>query len=199
MTLDEILSVIDKHYSEGLDICRVHSGDPSIYGAINEQIKHFKERSMDFEVIPGVSSVFAAASKIGELTEPGLSQSLIITRVPVRTDYIKSEDLSELAKHKSTMAILLSAARAREVTKKLIDAGFSEDDKLIIAYKISWPDEKIIETTVKNLEDELFNNKISRQAIIFAGGTVSFSGGKTSNLYNKKFTHMFRKGNDGKF
>ncbi|AAT44017.1 cobalt-precorrin-4/precorrin-4 C(11)-methyltransferase [Picrophilus oshimae] len=194
MTLNEVLNVIQRHYNDGLDICRVHSGDPSIYGAIDEQIKYFNEHSMEYEIIPGVSSVFAAASRIGELTRPGLSQSLIITRVPVRTDYIENEDLSELARHKSTMAILLSAARAREVTEKLINAGFSENDRLIIAYKISWPDEMIIETTVKDLEGDLFKNRISRQAIIFAGGVISFHGGKSSNLYNENFKHMFRAG-----
>ncbi len=172
----------------------MHSGDPSIYGAINDEILFFEENNMDYEIIPGISSVFAAAAKLKiELTSPGTTQTVILTRVPRRTEKFENEDLSVIAKHKTSLAIFLSASNASEVKKKLLSAGYSKDDKIIIAYRVSWPDEKIIFTDIENLENSIFVNRINRQALLLIGGNISYSSDKKSFLYNPEFTHLFRK------
>ncbi|WP_337859937.1 cobalt-precorrin-4/precorrin-4 C(11)-methyltransferase [Ferroplasma sp.] len=194
LTLEEINSNVKKYYSQGFDITRLHSGDPAIYGAINDEIQFYEDRGMEYEIIPGISSVFAAAARIGmELTSPGTTQSVILTRVPRRTEYFEKEDLETLASHKTALAIFLSASNAKMVSKKLINAGYTPDEKAIIAYKVSWPDEKIIETKIGDLEHAMFENKINRQALIMVGGNISGSSDKKSYLYNGEFTHLFRK------
>ncbi len=194
LNLDEITSTIKDYYSEGLDITRLHSGDPSIYGAINDEIQFFNDNGMEYEIVPGISSVFAAVAKMGiELTSPGTTQTVILTRVPRRTEHFENEDLSVLAAHKTSIAIFLSASNTKNVTEKLLKAGFSPDDRAIIAYRVTWPDEKIIETTVKELEHSVFENKINRQALILVGGNISSYSKKKSYLYNPEFTHLLRK------
>ncbi len=194
MNINEITSIIKEYYNKNYDISRLHSGDPSIYGAINDEILFFEENNMDYEIIPGISSVFAAAAKLKiELTSPGTTQTVILTRVPRRTEKFENEDLSVIAKHKTSLAIFLSASNASEVKKKLLSAGYSKDDKIIIAYRVSWPDEKIIFTDIENLENSIFVNRINRQALLLIGGNISYSSDKKSFLYNPEFTHLFRK------
>jgi len=194
LNINEITEKIMEYYNEGYDISRLHSGDPSIYGAINDEISFFEDNNMDYEIIPGISSVFAAAARLKlELTSPGTTQTIILTRVPRRTEKFENEDLSLLAKHKTSLAIFLSASNASKVKEKLLNAGYSKNDKIIIAYKISWPDEKIIFTDINNLENSIFINRINRQALLLIGGNISFSSDKKSFLYNPEFTHLFRK------
>jgi precorrin-4/cobalt-precorrin-4 C11-methyltransferase len=194
LNLEEINATVKKYYTQGLDITRLHSGDPAIYGAINDEIQFLDENGMEYEIIPGISSVFAAAARMGiELTSPGTTQSVILTRVPRRTEYFEKEDLESLAAHRTALAIFLSASNAKAVSQKLIHAGYKSDERAIIAYKVSWPDEKIIETRIGDLEHALFENRINRQALIMLGGTISGNSDKKSFLYNPDFTHLFRK------
>jgi precorrin-4/cobalt-precorrin-4 C11-methyltransferase len=194
LNIDQINELVKKYYETGLDITRLHSGDPSIYGAINDEIQFIVENNMEFEIIPGISSVFAAAATLGiELTSPGTTQSVILTRVPRRTEHFEKEDLEVLAAHKTALAIFLSASNAKTVSEKLMKAGYNKGDKAVIAYRVSWPDEKIIVSTVGNLEHALFENKINRQALIMVGGNISYNSDKKSYLYNPEFTHLFRK------
>ncbi len=194
LNINEITSIIKEYYDKNYDISRLHSGDPSIYGAINDEISFFEDNNMDYEIIPGISSVFAAAAKLKiELTSPGTTQTVILTRVPRRTEKFENEDLSVIAKHKTSLAIFLSASNISKVKEKLLNAGYSKTDKIIIAYKISWPDEKIIFTDLENLENSIFVNRINRQALLLIGGNISFSSDKKSFLYNPEFTHLFRK------
>ena len=194
MNIDEINETVKRYYEEGKEIARLHSGDPSVYGAINDEIQFFREKDMEFDIIPGISSVFAAAASLGlELTAPGTTQSVILTRVPRRTEYFEKEDLELLAAHKTSLAIFLSASNAKRVSEKLIGAGYSPEDRAIIAYKVSWPDEKIIISTIGTLEHAMFENKINRQALIMIGGNISYHSDKKSYLYNPDFTHLFRK------
>ncbi|MEM0139743.1 MAG: cobalt-precorrin-4/precorrin-4 C(11)-methyltransferase [Ferroplasma sp.] len=194
LNLDEINELILSNYREGMDIVRLHSGDPSIYGAINDEIQFFLANNMNYEIIPGISSIFAAVARLGiELTSPGTTQSVILTRVPRRTEHFENEDLALLAQHKTALGIFLSASNTKTVTEKLLQAGYNKDDRAIIAYKVTWPDEKIIETTVGELEHAVFINRINRQALIIVGGNVSKSSDKKSFLYNPDFTHLLRK------
>lgn len=194
LNIEQINMLVKKYYDEGLDIARLHSGDPSIYGAINDEIQFFNQNGMEYEIIPGISSVFAAAASMGiELTSPGTTQSVILTRVPRRTEHFENEDLEILASHKTALAIFLSASNAKAVTEKLLKAGYKGDERAVIAYRISWPDQKIIETTIDGLEHSLFENRINRQALIILGGNISYNSDKKSYLYNPDFTHLFRK------
>ncbi len=194
LNIDEINGMVYDYYMKGMDIARIHSGDPAIYGAINDEISFYKKNNLDFDIVPGIPSLFAASAKIGiELTSPGTTQTIIITRVPRRTEIFENEDLSMLAAHKTSIAIFLSASNSKNVVKKLLKAGYSENDSAIIAYKISWPDEKIILTTIGNIEKSLFENRINRQALILVGGNVSAYSDKKSFLYSPDFTHLFRK------
>ncbi|WMT52281.1 MAG: precorrin-4 C(11)-methyltransferase [Ferroplasma sp.] len=194
MNIDEINETVKKYYDDGKEIARLHSGDPSVYGAINDEMQFFRENGMEFEIIPGISSVFAAAASLGlELTAPGTTQSVILTRVPRRTEHFEKEDLELLAEHKTSLAIFLSASNARKVSEKLINAGYSPEDRAIIAYRVSWPDEKMIMSTIGNLEHAMFENRINRQALIMVGGNISYYSNKKSYLYNPDFTHLFRK------
>ncbi|MCL4311289.1 MAG: cobalt-precorrin-4/precorrin-4 C(11)-methyltransferase [Candidatus Thermoplasmatota archaeon] len=192
--IEQINGLVKKYSDEGLDITRLHSGDPAIYGAINDEIEFFNKNGIKYEIIPGISSVFAAAASMGiELTSPGTTQSVILTRVPRRTEHFENESLELLASHKTALAIFLSASNAKAVSDKLIRAGYSGDDRAVIAYRVSWPDEKIIDTTIGNLEHALFENRINRQALIMVGGNISYDSDKKSYLYNPEFTHLFRK------
>ncbi len=194
MNIDEINEAVKKYYDLGKEIVRLHSGDPSVYGAINDEMQFFRKNGMKFEIIPGISSVFAAAASLGmELTAPGTTQSVILTRVPRRTEHFEREDLELLAAHKTSLAIFLSASNAKRVSEKLIGAGYSSEDRAVIAYRVSWPDEKMIMSTVGNLEHAMFENKINRQALILVGGNISYYSDKKSYLYNPDFTHLFRK------
>ena len=194
MNIEEINKTVKKYYDDGKDIVRLHSGDPSVYGAINDEMQFFRENGMVFEIIPGISSVFAAAATMGmELTAPGTTQTIILTRVPRRTEHFEKEDLELLAGHKTSLAIFLSASNAKKVSEKLISAGYSQEDRAVIAYRVSWPDEKIIISSIGDLEHAMFENKINRQALIMVGGNVSYYSDKKSYLYNPDFTHLFRK------
>jgi precorrin-4/cobalt-precorrin-4 C11-methyltransferase len=194
MNIEEINKTVKKYYDDGKDIVRLHSGDPSVYGAINDEMQFLRENGMVFEIIPGISSVFAAAATMGmELTAPGTTQSIMLTRVPRRTEHFEKEDLELLAAHKTSLAIFLSASNAKKVSEKLISAGYSPEDRAVIAYRVSWPDEKIIISSIGDLEHAMFENKINRQALIMVGGNVSYYSDKKSYLYNPDFTHLFRK------
>jgi precorrin-4/cobalt-precorrin-4 C11-methyltransferase len=194
MNIEEINKTVKKYYDDAKDIVRLHSGDPSVYGAINDEMQFFRENGMVFEIIPGISSVFAAAATMGmELTAPGTTQTIILTRVPRRTEHFEKEDLELLAAHKTSLAIFLSASNAKKVSEKLISAGYSPEDRAVIAYRVSWPDEKIIISSIGDLEHAMFENKINRQALIMVGGNVSYYSDKKSYLYNPDFTHLFRK------
>ncbi len=193
--LDEIISLIVAAIQEDHVVARVHSGDPAVYGAITEQMRRLQMCNIPFEIIPGVSSVNAAAGRIQrELTVPGVSQTVILTRVEGRASPVpKGGSLSELARHPATLVIFLSAALANKVTRELLEAGYEESDLLIVAYKVGWSDEKIIETTVKNLAQDLRRHKIYRHALILAGQAIEPTLRDTrSRLYDPEFSHLFR-------
>ncbi|MEW5691699.1 MAG: precorrin-4 C(11)-methyltransferase [Candidatus Hydrogenedentota bacterium] len=193
MTLEEILKVIENAKSTDKIIARLHSGDPSIYSAIQEQIEWCQKQNIDYEVVPGVSSFCAASASLKqELTLPGISQTVIISRISGRTKVPPKEDLKRLSKIKATLIIFLSVDRIKEVVDKLL-YGYPKSTPVACVYRASWPDEKIIRGTLEDIADKLKKEGIRKQAIVFVGEVLRKKGFKKSKLYNKTFSHSYRR------
>jgi len=194
MTLEEITETALRNEEAGLTTARLHTGDPSIYGAIREQMDILAERGARFEVIPGVSSFTAAAAAIGaEYTLPGVSQTVILTRMEGRTPVPQRERISELAKIRASMAIFLSAGMLAELSEELMRGGYEAETPAAIVYKATWPDEKAIITTVGELPNAGRESRVEKTAVILVGNFLS-SKYERSFLYNPSFTHGFRAG-----
>ena len=194
MTLEEVTAIMVRNEERGMVTVRLHTGDPGIYGAIKEQIDILMQWGIAFEIIPGVSSFSGAAAVLGvEYTLPGVSQTVILTRMEGRTPVPEKESIPELAKIGASMAIFLSSGMLRELSDKLMSGGYSQNTPAAIVYKATWPDERIIKTTVGRLPDDGAANNISKTAIILVGG---FLDGKyeRSRLYDPGFSHGYRKG-----
>ena len=194
MTLEEVTGIMLKNEKDGLLTARLHTGDPSIYGAVKEQIDILTANGIRYEIIPGVSSFAGAAAVLGaEYTLPGVSQTVILTRMEGRTPVPERERITELAKIQASMAIFLSSGMLPDLSEKLVEGGYPADTPAAIVYKATWPDEKIIRTTIKGLPEAGTKGNISKTAIILVG---NFLGGEyeRSFLYNPEFTHGFRTG-----
>jgi precorrin-4/cobalt-precorrin-4 C11-methyltransferase len=192
MALEEITDAMIQACKEGKTVARVHTGDPAIYGAINEQMEILDREGIEYEVVPGVSSFLAAAAALRrELTVPGISQTVILTRRGGRTKTPESESLASLAKHQATMAIFLSLGMAGQVQKDLL-AAYPPDTPVAIVYKASWKDQKIFMGSLKDLAKTARKNKITGTALILIGKSLGSQGNK-SKLYDKNFAHGFRK------
>jgi len=193
MTLDEVLEVTTKAISEGKNVARVHTGDPSIYGAIREQIDPLEKENIECEVIPGVSSFTASAAAMKkEFTLPGISQTVICTRVEGRTPVPEGEALEKLASHKASMAIFLSVQMIEKVIEKLT-IHYPVTTPIAVIQKATWPDQKIVLGTLENIAAKVKEESITKTAQILVG---DFLGDEyeLSKLYDKSFTHMFREG-----
>jgi precorrin-4 C11-methyltransferase len=197
LAFDEIIARMCEAHSRGQRVVRLHSGDPCLYGAIGEQIAELERRSVSYEVIPGVTAALAAAAAMGhEYTLPGVAQTLILTRMPGRTNVPEAESLKGLAAHKTSMAIYLSISMVREVAGILGEA-YGDDAPAVVAYRVSRPDEEIIRTTIKDLPGVVRNKGITRQALIIVGKALKVRETglrERSKLYDKKFSHGFREG-----
>ena len=194
MNLDEVIEVMKDAESKKLKTARVHTGDPSIYGAIREQIDRLDELGIESEVIPGVSSAFATAAVLKkEYTLPDVSQTVIFTRMEGRTPMPEGEKLEDLAKHHATMVIFLSIGFMERMTEQLIAGGYSEDTPVAVVYKASWPDQKIVTGSLKNIAKKVKDAGIAKTALTVVG---DFLGDESSlsKLYDKTFTTEFRKG-----
>lgn len=200
MTLDEVVRVMEKAESEKKMTVRLHTGDPSIYGAIREQMDRLDEKNIAYDVCPGISSFCGAAASLhAELTLPGVSQSVIITRMAGRTGVPERESFCSLASHHATMAVFLSAGLLSQMEKELTKAGYDPDTPAAIIYKATWPDEKIVRCTVSTLAGSAEKNGIKKTAMIFIGdvfGTKEMNGYEESRLYSPDFSTEFRKGTD---
>lgn len=199
MDLEEMVQVMIDRVREGKSVARVHTGDPAIYGAILEQMGLLKRAGVSFTIIPGVSSVFASAAALqAELTVPELTQTVILTRVEGRTPMPEREQLRDLAAHHCTLAFYLSATLSKKVIKELLEADWSPETPVAVVQRASWPDQKIVRTTLERLDDELRENGIRSHAMILAGWALDPNlvneDKHRSKLYDKEFTHRFRKG-----
>lgn len=200
MALEEMVELMVDRVRQGKTVVRLHTGDPSVYGATMEQIALLKQAGIDVEIVPGVSSVFAAAAALGaELTIPELTQTLILTRAEGRTPVPEREKLRALAEHHCTIALFLSATLTKKVVRELTEAGWSEDTPVAVVQRASWPDQVIVRTTLKHLDEEMGKHGIRSHAMILAGWALDpaiheKSGQHRSKLYDKTFTHGYRKG-----
>ncbi|WP_066368876.1 precorrin-4 C(11)-methyltransferase [Neobacillus fumarioli] len=198
MHLEEMVDIMVDRIRSGKKVARVHTGDPAVFGAIMEQMSLLKNNGIDVEIIPGVSSVFAAAAAAqAELTIPDLTQTVILTRAEGRTPVPEYEKLADLAKHHCTIALFLSATLTKKLVKELTEAGWSKETPVAVVYKASWPDQKIVRTTLERLDEEMRANGIRKQAMILAGWALAenmHEQNYRSKLYDKTFTHGFRRG-----
>jgi precorrin-4/cobalt-precorrin-4 C11-methyltransferase len=196
MTLDQIMKVINTSISNGKTVVRLHTGDTSFYSAISEQIERLRELSIEYEVVPGVSSAMAGAAILGqELTIPEVSQTVIFTRMEGRTPVPETEKLRELARHKATMVVFLSVGMIERVGEELLK-GYSEDTPIAIIEKASWPEQKVIRGILKDIVGLVENAGIKKTALIYVGEALKASNvslGKKSRLYHGDFKHGFRK------
>jgi precorrin-4/cobalt-precorrin-4 C11-methyltransferase len=202
MSLEEIVDRMVTHVNAGQSVARVHTGDPSVFGAILEQMSLLHKAGIEYEIIPGVSSVFAAAAAVhAELTVPELTQTVILTRMGGRTPMPDGEQLRDLASHHCTLALYLSATLAKKAVDELLAAGWSPDTPVAVVQKASWPDQKIIRTTISGLVRAMGDAHISKHAMILAGWALdpdlTSRDEYRSRLYDKSFTHGFRKGVTG--
>jgi precorrin-4/cobalt-precorrin-4 C11-methyltransferase len=195
LNLEQIVDIIASNWETGKQVVRLHTGDPSLYGAIFEQMAELDARSIPFAVVPGVTAAFAAAAAMGlEYTLPEISQTLILTRMAGRTPVPESENLEALASHQASMAIYLSISLVDEVQATLSRA-YGADAACAIAYRISHPEERIIYTRINQLSETVRKENITRQALIIVGKVleVTLSSLKhRSKLYDKAFAHGFR-------
>lgn len=196
MTLDEVLAVIYDAEEKGLMTVRLHTGDPSIYGAIKEQMDELDKKEIAYDVCPGVSSMSGVASALKvEYTLPDVSQTIIITRAEGRTEVPEKESLRSMASHKATMLLFLSSSLAEKVKTELIEGGFEPDTPAAVVYKATWPDQKILRTTLKDLPEDMKKENITKTAMIVVGHVLG-SDYKLSKLYDPAFSTEFRKGTD---
>jgi precorrin-4/cobalt-precorrin-4 C11-methyltransferase len=173
LTLEETHQLIVDTIKTNGNVARIHTGDPALYGAIYEQMTRLDEIDIDYEIIPGISSAMAAAAALKtEFTVPDGTQTAIFTRIHGKTPVPRQEDLEKLAEHQSTLVIFLSAHKVEEVTKKL-SKHFPLDTPAAIAYRVGWPEQKIIRTNLKNMAANLKKNNITRQALLLVGSAFS--------------------------
>lgn len=192
MTLPEVIETIEKAVAKDLMVVRLHTGDPSIYGAIQEQMDALKKKGIDFEVVPGVSSFLATAAALKqEYTLPGISQTVIITRNEGRTPVPEREKLRSLAAHQATMCIFLSITMLADVVKELIEGGYAPSTPIAIVQRASWPEQKIVRATLETIVEEIADKGIDRTAMIVVSRCLG-ADYELSRLYAPEFSHMFR-------
>jgi len=192
LNLDEIIDIMEKETSKGHLVARVHTGDPSIYGAIGEQIQRLKEKNIDYEIIPGVSSLFAVSAALEtELTLPEVSQTVIITRPEGRTPKPDKEAIKYLAKHQATMCIFLGVQMIEEVAEEL-KTHYPTDTPVAVVKKASWDDEEIVRGTLEDIAGRL-KCGLTKTAIIVVGKVLDPGEVTPSKLYDKGFSHEYRK------
>lgn len=194
MTLDEVIDVMKKADEENKDIVRLHTGEPSIYGAVREQMDELDKLGMSYDSCPGVSACFGAASILNlEYTLPEVSQSLIITRMEGRTSVPEMESIESFAMHQASMAIYLSTGMLDELGRRLIKGGYREDTPAALIYKATWPDEKAFVCTVATLAKTAQENNITKTAIVLVGDVIAHQNYEKSRLYAPDFETEFRK------
>lgn len=196
MNLEEVMTLMVDAYHRGKHIVRLHTGDPSIYGAINEQIALLRRDNIPFAVVPGVSSATASAAALKtELTLPEISQTVIITRRGGRTPVPDGEKLSSLASHQATMMIFLSVGMIEEVVAELRSGGYPADTPVAIVEKVSWPEERQLRGTLASIAAQVKDARITKTAIIAVGKVLGEGPPPAlSKLYDSTFSHGYRRG-----
>ena len=180
-------------HGAGLEVARVHSGDPSLYGAVAEQVRRLQALGVPYDITPGVPAFAAAAAALGqELTIPGVAQTVILTRTAMKSsDMPAGEDLEVLGRTGATLAIHLSIRNLLEIQRKLIP-HYGADCPAVVAYRVGWPDQKLIRTTLASLRDRVRAEKITRTALILLGPALGAEGFRDSALYDGAHPHILR-------
>lgn len=199
LSLDEVIEIMKAANEKELSVVRLHTGDPSIYGAIREQMDELRGLGIEFDDTPGVSSFCGAAAALNlEYTLPGITQSVIITRMEGRTPVPEKESVESLAEHGSSMVFFLSAGETERLCDRLIKAGRSKDTPCAIVYKATWEDEKKYVCTLETLPSVAARENITKTALIIVGEVVSTCDYEKSKLYDASFETGFRKARDNK-
>lgn len=199
MDLEAIVDMMADAHFNGLRVVRLHSGDPSLYGAIAEQLRVLEQKGVPCRVIPGVTAAFAAAAALKvEYTLPEISQSLILTRMQGRTPVPEKENLASMAAHQTSMAVYLSAGLAKDLQAVLAE-NYGPEAAVAVVCRASHQDEKVLWTKAGDLEKTMREAQISRQALVIAGPALEAQRNRdfsASKLYDKSFTHGYRKGHE---
>ncbi|MFB5647940.1 MAG: precorrin-4 C(11)-methyltransferase [Candidatus Nitrosomaritimum aestuariumsis] len=191
---EEIFDILYKNAKKEKLVIRLHDGDPSIYGAIKEQIDNLEEKGISSKVIPGVTAFLASAAALEtQLTLPGVTQTIIVTRAESRTKVPKREKISELAKHKATLIFYLSVHLLSDIVKQSIAGGYKKSTPVAVVYRASWKDQKIIKGTLGDIVKKIKVEKITRTAIVIISDVIDSKSYEYSKLYDKKFSHGYRK------
>ena len=198
MTLEEVIAAMVPAAQAGKLVVRLHTGDPSVYGAHREQIDLLRGYNLDYEIVPGVSSFCAAAAALkAEYTLPNVSQSVIITRMEGRTPVPPRQKIADYAAHNATMVIFLSAAMLEKQSSELIKGGYTAETPAAIVYKASWPDQMVVRCTVGTLAENAAKYGINKTALITVGGFLGNEYDR-SELYNPTFAHGYREADPSK-
>ena len=191
---EEIFDLLYKNVKKDKLVVRLHDGDPSIYGAIKEQIDNLEKKGIKSVVVPGVTAFLASAAALGmQLTLPGVTQTIIVTRAESRTKVPKREKISELAKHKATLIFYLSIQLVSKLVTEAIAGGYKKSTSVAVVYRASWPDQKIIKGTLGDIAKKVRDEKITRTAIVIISDVIDPKTYEYSKLYDKKFSHGYRK------
>ncbi len=193
LTLDEVIDIMKKASGEGRTIVRLHTGEPSIYGAVREQMDELDKLGIEYESCPGVSACFGAAASLNlEYTLPDISQSLIITRMEGRTKVPPKESIESFAAHQASMAIYLSTGMLEELSRRLVAGGYREDTPAALVYKATWPEEEKYICTVKTLAETAREHKITKTALVLVGDVIGHRDYEKSRLYAADFSTEYR-------
>jgi precorrin-4/cobalt-precorrin-4 C11-methyltransferase len=191
---EEIFDILKNSALQNKLVIRLHDGDPAIYGAIREQTDNLQKVGIECEIVPGVTSFLASSAALGlQLTLPGVTQTIIITRAEKRTKVPPQERISELAKHKSTMIFYLSVQLLPDIVKEALKGGYIKSTPAAVVYRASWPDQKVITGTLEDIVKKVWAEKITRTAIVMIGDVIQPKSYEYSKLYDKTFSHGYRK------
>lgn len=194
MTLEEVLAVMQSAEAEAKTIVRLHTGDPSVYGAVREQMDELDRLGISYESCPGVSACFGAAASLNlEYTLPGISQSLIITRMEGKTKVPEKESIESFAAHQSSMAIYLSAGMLKQLGERLIKGGYAKDTPAALVYKATWKEEEAYTCTIETLYETAAEHGITKTALVLIGDVIAHQQYQKSRLYAADFSTEFRK------
>ena len=191
---EEIFNLLYKNAKQDKLVVRLHDGDPSIYGAIKEQIDNLEKKGIKSVIVPGITAFLASAAALGtQLTLPGVTQTIIVTRAESRTKVPKRENISELAKHKATLIFYLSVHLLSKLIKEAIAGGYKKSTPVAVVYRASWSDQKIVKGTLNDIVKKTQEEKITRTAIVIISDVIQPESYEYSKLYDKEFSHGYRK------
>ncbi len=197
LILKEVIQIISSAEAKGKMTVRLHTGDPSIYGAVREQMDELDRLGIPYESCPGVSACFGAAASLNlEYTLPGISQSLIITRMEGKTKVPEKEKIESFAAHQASMAIYLSAGMIKELSEKLIQGGYCKTTPAALVYKATWDEEEAYICTIETLYDTSVVHGITKTALVLVGDVIAHQHYQKSRLYASDFSTEFRRGQE---